>query len=84
MPSVRAVASAVEKSNGDPSEVVPSRVIFARSNDDGFKDDKGRSKLADPLFAHELMFQISGRCHASCQTYRSRTHVTGLIVPSLA
>lgn len=45
MPSVRAVASVVEKDNGDASEVMPSRIIFARCKDDGFKDDKGRSEL---------------------------------------
>lgn len=44
VPSVRAVASVVEKKNEDMSEVLPSRVIFARCKDEGFKDDKGRSE----------------------------------------
>ncbi|EKD04548.1 hypothetical protein A1Q2_01120 [Trichosporon asahii var. asahii CBS 8904] len=43
VPSVRAVASVVEKNNGDASDVMPSRIIFARCSDDGFKDDKGRN-----------------------------------------
>lgn len=45
VPSVRAVASVAEKKNEDDASVLPSRVIFARCDKEGFKDEKGRSEL---------------------------------------
>lgn len=62
---MRAVASVVEKNNGDASDVMPSRIIFARCSDDGFKDDKGRSELQN-------VFLADGRYLDACATVPRR------------